>query len=416
MTPPNSAAINELIRQGVRIPHPGMVHIADEVDIKRIAGDCVLHPGCRLTGRDLSIGPRCVLGDEAPLTLNNCQLGADVKISGGYAAESTFLDGASVGSSAHIRPGVLLEEKAQVAHAAGLKQTILLPRVVTGSLINFCDCLMAGGTGRGVHSEVGSSYIHFNYTPRGDKATASLFGDVPRGVLLDQPPIFLGGQGGAVGPVRVDFGVFIPAGVILRRDVLAGQAAPKPGPDPATPLVNYPFGEYRSIDRIIRNCLVYAGNILALREWYGCVRTLFANSASSRACLLGAMTRLDIIWKERLARMRELAIKVGDSAARLARRTDAPRELVAIQKQFSLAWPDCEERLNSMRDFKGCEKNKNVVLETISAGQKTAYLEAIEALSDAARKAATAWLDSIVRAVAATWPESEIQSRSKTNG
>jgi len=30
-----------------------------------------------------------------------------------------------------------------------------------------------------------------------------LFGDVPRGVMLNQPPIFLGGQGGAVGPIRV---------------------------------------------------------------------------------------------------------------------------------------------------------------------------------------------------------------------
>ena len=51
------------------------------------------------------------------------------------------------------------------------------------------------------HTEVGSSYIHFNFTPDGDKTTASLFGDVPRGVMLNQPPIFLGGQGGTVGPV-----------------------------------------------------------------------------------------------------------------------------------------------------------------------------------------------------------------------
>jgi hypothetical protein len=39
------------------------------------------------------------------------------------------------------------------------------------------------------HSEVGSSYIHFNYTPNQDKASASLLGDVPRGVMLREPPM-----------------------------------------------------------------------------------------------------------------------------------------------------------------------------------------------------------------------------------
>ena len=119
-----------------------------------------------------------------------------------------------------MREGCLLEEEAGGAHCVGLKQTILFPFVTLGSLINFCDCLMAGGTSRQDHSEVGSSYIHFNYTPDGDKTTASLFGDVPRGVMLDQPPIFLGGQGGAVGPVRVGFGTVVTAGSVLRGDVL----------------------------------------------------------------------------------------------------------------------------------------------------------------------------------------------------
>ena len=49
---------------------------------------------------------------------------------------------------------------------------------------------MSGGTSRRDHSEVGSSYIHFNFTPDGDKTTPSLFGDVVHGVLLDQPAVF----------------------------------------------------------------------------------------------------------------------------------------------------------------------------------------------------------------------------------
>ena len=105
----------------------------------------------------------------------------------------------------------------------GLKQTILFPFVTLGSLINFCDCLMAGGTSRQNHSEVGSSYIHFNYSTNQDKATPSLIGDVPRGVMLNQPPIFLGGQGGLVGPVCLEYGTVIAAMAFCARAADPGQ-------------------------------------------------------------------------------------------------------------------------------------------------------------------------------------------------
>ena len=80
-----------------------------------------------------------------------------------------------------MRRGTILEEHASCAHTVGLKQTILFPYVTLGSLINFCDCFMAGGTGPRNHSEVGSSYIHFNFSANQDKATASLLGMCPRG-------------------------------------------------------------------------------------------------------------------------------------------------------------------------------------------------------------------------------------------
>jgi len=116
-----------------------------------------------------------------------------------------------MGSGSHVRDGTILEEQASVAHTVALKQTILFPFVTLGSLINFCDCFMSGGTDRKNHSEVGSSYIHFNFTPNQDKATASLIGDVPNGVMLNKNPIFLGGQGGLIGPCRLTFGTIIAA-------------------------------------------------------------------------------------------------------------------------------------------------------------------------------------------------------------
>jgi len=108
-------------------------------------------------------------------------IGPGVELKGGYCRSSLFLDGAAVGSGAQVREGCILEEGARGGHCVGLKQTILFPFVTLGSLVNFCDCLMAGGTGKKDHSEVGSSYIHFNYTPEQDKANPSLIGDVPQG-------------------------------------------------------------------------------------------------------------------------------------------------------------------------------------------------------------------------------------------
>jgi hypothetical protein len=195
--------------RGVLVPCPQSVEIDPAIQPEQIAPGVVLHAGSRILGAATSIGPGCVLGAEAPATVENCQLERDVALKGGYFSSATFLAHSEMGSGSHVRAGTLLEEHSRTAHAVGLKQTIFLPFVTAGSLINFCDCLMAGGSGRNNHSEIGSSYIHFNFTPRQDKATASLIGDVPRGVMLDQPPIFLGGQGGLVGPARIDYGPVI---------------------------------------------------------------------------------------------------------------------------------------------------------------------------------------------------------------
>ncbi len=106
-----------------------------------------------------------------------------------------------MGLGAHVREGCLLEEEASGAHCVGLKQTILLPFVTLGSLVNFCDCLMAGGTSREDHSEVGSSYIHFNYTPDGDKTHAvALRRRAPRGDARPASDLPGGpGRGGGAG-------------------------------------------------------------------------------------------------------------------------------------------------------------------------------------------------------------------------
>ncbi|NCD19813.1 MAG: UDP-N-acetylglucosamine pyrophosphorylase [Actinobacteria bacterium] len=330
LEPRGQDAVRALIAKGVSIPNPLSLDIGPEVDVARISGDRVtLHPGCRIHGAQTVISAGVALGAEGPVTIEDCHLGPGVQLKGGYFANSVFLEGANMGLGAHVRAGTLLEEEANGAHTVGLKQTILLPFVTLGSLINFCDCLMAGGTSRKDHSEVGSSYIHFNFTPDGTKATPSLFGDVPRGVMLRERPIFLGGQGGAVGPVVTGFGSVVGAGSILRDDILEdGQfvIAP-PARGVSRPMTAH---AHRKLRRVVEKNLDYLANLAALDAWYREVRQpFFARQELGPLVYEGALGVLASARKERVTRLtsmvatvppddegrRELRDRVGELAA-----------------------------------------------------------------------------------------------------
>ena len=259
--------IHLLMEKGVKILCPETVDIGEEVDPRRISGDdVVIYPGCRIHGNKTLVLAGVKLGGEGPVTVDNCYIGSRVELKGGFFKKSVFLDDAVMGLGAHVREGTILEEHASGAHTVGLKQTILFPFVTLGSLINFCDCLMAGGTSRKNHSEVGSSYIHFNFTPNQDKATPSIIGDVPRGVMVNQPPIFLGGQGGMVGPCRLEYGTVLAAGSICRKDELRPNRLIQEG-NARSANVPYTRGLHLTLKRILINNIHYIANLMALRQW-----------------------------------------------------------------------------------------------------------------------------------------------------
>ncbi len=385
----NRTVTDNLRRSGVIIPAPDTVYIAPDVDPARIAPGVVIHPGCRLSGTELSIGPGAVVGAEAPMTVVDCQLGAWVRLAGGFAERSTFLDGFKAGGGAHIRPGCLFEEEASIAHGVGVKQTVFLPWVAAGSLVNFCDALMAGGTGRRDHSEIGSSYVHFNYTPHQDKATPSLVGDVPRGVLLNQPPIFLGGQGGLVGPCAIAFGTVIPAGQVWRGDVtVPGHLVAKPAWAKAVDMAYDPRA-YPAIDRVLRNNLRYIGNLAALDAWYRVVRARFMlDDPFQAACHAGARRRLAEMLDERMQRLAELAGKVERSIA-LAE----PKPSTASQRAFVDRWPAMQAALNQRLAGRDTADVPVEVLDLVASLPKRDYLPAIQGLPPEAAQRITAWLD-----------------------
>ena len=398
-----SAAVRALTKEGVRFPNPGSVTIGPEVNLDRISGEgVVIHPGCRIAGDKTLIMGGAEVGEEAPATVKDCRLGPDVKLKGGFYDGAVFLRGASMGYGAHVRSGTILEEEACGAHTVGLKQTILLPFVTLGSLINFCDILMAGGTSRKDHSEVGSSFIHFNYTPNQDKATPSLMGDVPRGVMLDRPPIFLGGQGGLVGPCRLAFGTVTAAGSITRKD----EARPDrlivaPGMRGGS----FPFkaGAYGNIRRIVHHNLNYIANLTALMAWYRHVRGIFVGPDLSPELHEGLVETLSAAIGERIKRLKGLSDKVAGGLGQAAPASATAGSFTSQQEEFVGMWPRLEERLLEVSSREGDGEMRDAFLAALSADRDSrkavTYLETIKALNENTKAAGTGWLDGVVEHV-----------------
>jgi len=392
-----------LLSKGVQMPAPESVEVGPDIDPERISGDnVIIHAGCKIFGADTFIGAGAEIGLEAPATIDNCQVGPNVKLNGGFFSQAVFLEGAACGSCAHVRSGTILEEGASIAHSVGLKQAILFPYVTLGSLINFCDCLMAGGTSPKNHSEVGSAYIHFNFTPQQDKATASLIGEVPDGVMLDKRTIFLGGQGGLVGPCRLAYGITIAAGTIYRKDELRPDRLIFGGSEKGGNIAYKP-GVYRNVKRIFLNNLIYIGNLMALGKWYREVRAQFLSNRFPQALYNGLTDRLDQAISERIKRLHaffeKLAGSPENSASTLARqktalyeRRDAITDLLKDKRH--LREPDTPETRDA-RDH---------LLEAVKSGIETSgsdYLTVIKNLSSDDKTAGSQWLQSTVDALVA---------------
>lgn len=403
MTDKKRESIERLLEKGVQIPNPETVYIADNVDLNRIHGDgIILYDGCRLQGAATAVCRGAILGEEGPVTIENCQIGPGVRLKGGYFKKAVFLKNAAMGSGAHVREGTILEEEASGAHAVGFKQTILFPYVTVGSLINFCDCLMAGGTGKKNHSEVGSSYIHFNFTPNQDKATPSLIGDVPQGVMIDQHPIFLGGQGGLVGPTRLSYGTVIAAGCIYRKDELrpdrllaSGEGRP----------INIPHtgGIYRSVKRVVQNNIIFIANLTALKQWYAHVRPEFVSDDFPEALLSGLQDKADMAILERLKRLGDFSEKLLASAESYRKQFKEKASGNLLSQKFELheKWPEIQQTILSGAGDEVLEERdiflKALQKEIHKSGKD--YLTVIKGLDRVNREHGTRWLQGFVNIV-----------------
>jgi UDP-N-acetylglucosamine/UDP-N-acetylgalactosamine diphosphorylase len=383
--------VEELIRKGANVPNPTSVTIADDVNIERIAGKgVVIYPFVSISGSKTTIAQDAKIGAEGPVTIKDCYVGPDVALKGGYFSGAVFLHKAGCGLGSHVRQGTILEEEASIAHTVGLKQTILFPFVTLGSLINFCDCLMSGGTGRKNHSEVGSSYIHFNFTPNQDKATPSLLGDVPKGVMLNQSPIFMGGQGGLVGPCRIAYGTVLAAGTICRNDQLVDGLLVF-GEKPHSGKIPYVAGIYHGLKRILMNNFIYIGNLYALRQWYAKVREKFIGPEMPPVLFEGLQQTLVYNIEERIRQLQRLSQNLS-----LTKPEDGLRFELPVQ------WEKIESTLKGLLPYQGLGESHDhfmQIVETQIAIQGKDYLQVVQDLNPKDADAGTQWLQSIVSRV-----------------
>lgn len=383
-----------LIKKGVTIPNPESVLVSKEVNLDRISGDNVtLYAGCKIFGEKTLIMKGSHIGYEAPVTLENTLLGENTRLNGGFFKGAVFAGDNTFGSGAHVREGTILEEQANAAHTVGLKQTILFPFVTLGSLINACDCLMAGGTSRKNHSEIGSSFIHFNYTPNQDKATPSMMGDVHHGVMLNCRPIFLGGQGGLVGPVRIGYGCLTAAGSIIRKDELKNDRI----------LIGGGFKEismprqrhvYRNVRHIFNNNIHYIAGLFSLKSWYRHIRPLFACHDLSFALVRGMQDTLDTCIKERIHRLSLFCDNLKLSRDILASNHKESTALLlhdTAMERFKLA----ADLFDTEFEKKTVAKQGHVFVRAIEKKiEQTGknYIQAIQNLEEVDRKTGSQWL------------------------
>jgi hypothetical protein len=308
------AKLDLLESNGVSMIDRRQTYLDEAVNESRICGGAVLYPGTRLVGVRTFVGPGARIGTEGPSILENTIIGENSEVASGYLNGAVMLRNARVGANAHIRVGTLLEEEASTAHAVGLKHTVLMSFVTMGSLINFCDALISGGKSRREHTEVGSGFIHFNYTPwgkSGDKATPSLIGDVVHGVFLRRPRIFFGGLSGLVGPQKVGFGSFTVAGQVVRKEIPSNRVV---GDVPRKVDREF-YNSTEGPNRILNLNLGYIGQLTALQAWYREVRLaripVTPEYAHIRVVTQAALDLLSVCIDERVERLRQFLEERG---------------------------------------------------------------------------------------------------------
>ncbi len=341
----NCGRIAKLCAKGVDVWGPERVCVGADVNLDRIEPGAEIRQAT-LAGNSLRIARGARIGTSGHALVEDCQIGRGATLGAGSYQGATLLEGARIRGFAELRPGTLLEEEVDAAHSVAFKNTILTAGCVAGSLINFCDIFMSGGTSRADHSEIGSGAVHFNFDPRGDK-WGSLIGDA-RGLLLRSAPVFVGGQCGLVGPVHIDFGTVTAAGSIVRKDVGADLVYFKNVGNAEIP--GFDREVYAGLKRKFLAAAKLIGNLWAFDRWYETVRLPHA-AEHEKPFYEAARAQAAVHRKERIARLGKIVEKLPRSIEKLVAGGDAKlKACLPEQRMLIDRWPALAELLSAKPD------------------------------------------------------------------
>jgi UDP-N-acetylglucosamine/UDP-N-acetylgalactosamine diphosphorylase len=218
--------------------------------------------------------------------------------------------------------------------------------------------------------------------------------------MLKQAPIFLGGQGGLVGPCRLEYGTVIAAGTISRKDELRPGRLIFGGGGRSG---NVPFaaGHYHGFKRILTNNILYLANLAALGQWYDQVRRLFVSNDFPQPLLEGLQEKLHMAADERIVRLSELVHKLGEQETE---GVENPSESIprSLQKGHINWLPELESFLRENRNRAGDHALRDRFIEIICkefTQNGKQYLKVIKGLSSDASEIGTRWLQGIVNEV-----------------
>jgi len=214
-----------------------------------------------------------------------------------------------------------------------------------------------------------------------------------------------GGQGGLVGPTRIAFGTVVAAGTICRRDVLQpgklvfGQTGGR------LKETSYDFKTYGDITRVIKNNLLYIGNLHALYAWYRHVRPLImADDIFTKACIAGAANQIAAMVEERVKRLSQLAGKL-EKSLEISGVSNGRSGTIQRHEQFVSSWASIAEKLWLPDDDRAENSNRDAFINAVQQIQENNYLETIRAISPESKEQGTLWLQKVADSVINLWGE-----------
>jgi acetyltransferase-like isoleucine patch superfamily enzyme len=216
----NKSRLEKLVAKGVNILAPESVIVEEEVNLDNLEPEVVVGPGTKIQGAETMIGAGTEIQGAA--LIKDSLIGRNCHLAAGEYADSVLLDGCSTVGWARVRGHSAWEEGSNSAHNCDTKTTILGYKITLGSLINFCNVLMLGGTNPSleVGAEVGSGTINFNFLPFGPTVGAlikpsTVVGSMESPFLVcDGAPTrytFIGGHTSIIAPTVIGLGTVVAA-------------------------------------------------------------------------------------------------------------------------------------------------------------------------------------------------------------